>query len=324
MTLIADLPSISVGKRRFCSTKIQALEIIHKYLLLVGIQFGTRPRIGGFMKIWIAIVAGLVCVANANAHEIALVQYNADAHFADYQYNLNQLTHFAEEAIAHGAKIIVFPEGSIYGYSAENALWCRIPDQVDPRCKDVKLAAETIPGGKTSNYWGRFAKKNHVYILFDLPEKSKGSYYNTTAVFGPIGFVARYRKQVPIFTDAYYASWGDFGPVTFQTPFGRFGLLICMDGNYAALYQVYKNLGVTQLIIPMDWGQDPNGSDGARPARIFFQTMATTTQMNLFVSDVSTWDGTGVYLKDGKERVRDGLPPIAIGIEGISYYRLTP
>ena len=275
------------------------------------------------MKILISISFFWVfsSVASAATPEIALVQYNADAHFGEYDYNLQQLVHFAIQAVNHGAHIIVFPEGSIYGYASATSFWCR-SGVSDARCVDVRQAAEPIPSGRTSVFWEGFARQYQVYILFNIPEVALDKYYNTTAVFGPTGYITKYRKRALFVADEFYAAPGDLGPVTFATPFGMFGLLICMDANFDELYIEYKKMGVDRLIIPMDWNQDPTGSDGNRPAHLFFQSAARRNQLDLFVSDVSPWDGTGAYYRNHKHRQRSGLSDIAIGKDGVTYHNV--
>lgn len=273
------------------------------------------------MKFIIGIA--LAFAASASAQEMALVQYNADLHFGEYDYNLRKLKEFADQAVAQGSKIIVFPEGSHYGYADKSHYWCR-PDILgtDSMCVDVRLAAEKIPGGRTSEYWASYAILNMQFVLINLPESDSGAFFNTTAVFGPGGYVTKYRKRALYTTDQFYAEPGNLGPVTFQTPYGEFGILICMDADSPESFDEYSEMGVSRVIVPMDWDEDPNGAGGGRPARLYFQMMAAAVHSNIFVSDVSAWDGTGLYRFSGKVRERNGLPSIAIGQDGISFHAL--
>ena len=68
----------------------------------------------------------------------------------------------------------------------------------------------------------------------------------------------------------------------------------------------------------MDWDDDPNGSAAART---WFEERAEVNEVAIYGSDVSTWDGTGLYAP-GVPRERNGLPPIAIGIDGVSVHPL--
>lgn len=270
-------------------------------------------------NLFFALVLVLPTLVQAN--EIALIQYNADKHFADYNYNLKSLTQYAEAAVKHGSKIIVFPEGSLYGYAGQNEFWCS-QDKLKDGCRNVSEVAEEIPRGRSSRYWEDFSRKNSVYILFNIPEVESSTYFNTTVVFGPEGFVAKYRKRNLYVTDTYYASPGDLGPVSFLTPYGEFGLLICLDANFAKSFIEYVTGGVNNVIVPMDWDQDPNGGGNSRPARLYFQQMAKKTKATIYVSDVSPWDGTGVYRPAESVRERNGLKPVAIGENGISYHKI--
>jgi predicted amidohydrolase len=270
------------------------------------------------MKVFIIAIL-MLASSLVRAETVALVQYNADLHFADYARNSAALFAYADEAVRNGAKMIVFPEGSHYGYASQDQYWCRPPMQ-RAGCEDVAQIAEPIPGGPTSQAWQRFAQTNTVYVVFNTPEVDGVFYYNTTAVFGPQGFVAKYRKRALYVYDEYYAEAGNLGPVAFTTPFGNFGLLICADANDPSKFTEYTARGIDTVIVPMDWDQDPNGRAGARPARTFFQAMARRTGARILVSDVSAWDGTGAYLPSHRERMRVGLSPIAVGVDGITYF----
>lgn len=251
-----------------------------------------------------------------NHQLIALIQYNADAHFNQSEHNINKLTEFAATAVANGSKIIVFPEGSTYGYADKQHRWCS-DLYLDDRCVDVAQVAEVIPGGRSSNYWSAFSKKYGVYVIFNVPEIDEGTYFNTAGIAKPDGTVDKYRKRDLYYLDKYYASPGD-SPFVLETSFGKFGILICKDATYPGLLEDYGALGITSVILTMDW--DANDPYGPYAARTWFQRRACTSGINIYASDQSTWDGTGFYSAEGDSRQRDGLPAVAPGIDGISFH----
>lgn len=270
----------------------------------------------------VCISSFLASVAVFASNEMALIQYNADAHFGDYESNMAALSKLAQSAVSQGGKLIVLPEGSAYGYASGDAFWCA-PERLSEHreCVDVRRVAEPIPGGKTSEFWEQFARQNQAYVFYSLPEVEGPSFYNTTAVAGPSGFVAKYRKRSLYYLDEFYAKPGNLGPTVVSTPYGRFGLLICMDGNYDRYFREYRSKGVSRIILPMDWDESP---DGDRAARLLFPKVARASGVDIFISDVSPWDGTGVYLHDRGERVRAGMPSTAPGLDGIVHFSLNP
>lgn len=267
-------------------------------------------------------------LADVPGPSIALVQYNADAHFGDYEHNLARLTEFANNAVLEGSKIIVFPEGSHWGYSDSSRLWCRSGSKscVGKACFDVSKVAEVIPGGKTSLYWEEFAKKHQVYVLFNIPEKHaevgfSNTFYNTTAVVGPTGVVAKYRKRSLYYVDGCYANPGNTETV-FTTEYGKFGLLTCADVNSISYVKAYHSKKVDGVILVTDWDQAPGCLPVRKPGRLFFAEQAAKAKMTIYASDVSPWDGTGKYLATGGPRERNGLPEMAVNQDGVSYHEL--
>lgn len=259
----------------------------------------------------------LAATTQASAGRIALVQYNADRYFDQYEINQTNLTNMASAAVANHVNIIVFPEGSLYGYASANRdeQWCRQSSGFG--CHDVSKIAEAVPAGASTLYWESFAKSNGVYVLFNLPEKvADARYRNTTVVVGPNGYVGKYSKRVLYHTNQAYAEAGtdDF---ILDTPFGKFGLLTCMDAAYENKLEDYKSK-VNSVILMMDWDDDPNSSVGAR---VFFERRSTETDLTIYASDMSDWDGSGVY-RPNQPRERNGLAPIAIGVDGITYHDL--
>lgn len=253
---------------------------------------------------------------------IGLVQYDADSRWGDRDFHREQLTRLAEQAIGRGARLVLLPEGALTGYASRRELWCR-PGQSrcgGRACRDVSQIAEVIPRGPSSRYWEEFARAHGIYLVFDLAETDVGTgeFFNTLAVFGPRGYVTKYRKRDLYWVDQCYAEPGREA-VAFNTPFGRFGLMACMDGvDYpGTFYSDYRRLGVDAVLLSMDWDEDPLGPNAARTA---FVDRARTERMPIYASDESAWDGTGLYLPDGSPRERDGLAPQAVGSNGISMH----
>ncbi len=249
---------------------------------------------------------------------MALIQYNGDEHFGDPALNLRALTRHAEEAVRNGANIIVMPEGSTFGYAAPTTIWC-LPGTAEYRgrtCMDVSAVAEEMPNGQTTAYWTEFSVKHGVYVLYSGIEKDAGKYYNSVGVVGPLGFEGKYRKRALYWVDSAYATSGQENFVL-KTEFGNFGLLICMDASYDdPYYAPYKALDVNAIILAMDWDQNPNGNTAAK---IWFRNRARNNGLDIYASDVSTWDGTAFYPASGAERQRTGMEEPAVGKEGVAY-----
>lgn len=250
----------------------------------------------------------------AAGEKIALIQYDADRYYGEYETNLTNLTRLVGEAIDAGANIIVMPEGSTLGYASGDSLWCRpgIESYRGKNCDSVEPVAELVPGGRTSEYWQAIASQFNVVLLFSVIEKEGGQYFNTTVVLDESGYLGRYRKTYLYWVDQAYASPGS--ELFVLEVFGkRLGLMICLDVNYAALFQAYKSVGVDGLIVTMDWDQNPYSN---RAGGVVMRHQALRFNLDLYVSDQSTWDSTGFYPASGGERIRAPLAAIAVGGDG--------
>ncbi|HET6581790.1 MAG TPA: nitrilase-related carbon-nitrogen hydrolase, partial [Nannocystaceae bacterium] len=252
---------------------------------------------------------------------IGLVQYDADAHFGDWDFNTASLTEWAEAAIAEGATILVFPEGSSWGYASATETWCSpgMSTYAEFSCRDVATVAEPLPGGPTTEYWAAFAAEHDVTVIFHVLETDGSAFYNAIGVVDAQGFITGYRKRTLYYIDQAYATPGEESAVI-DTPGGRFGLMICIDGTYDdGYYDEYTSQAVDGIIISMDWDDDPNGPAAAID---WFRDRAANNDVRIYAADVSTWDGTALYLPGDVPRVRNGLPEIAIDVDGISIHEL--
>lgn len=251
--------------------------------------------------------------------DVGLVQYDGDAHFGDWDTNLANLTGWATEAVNRGADLVLLPEGSAYGYATRDETWCR-PGETTAAgraCQDVSSVAEPVPGGPSTEWWTRFAAQHGVFVLYSVPEVDGDTFYNTLGIVGPDGYVGRYRKRALYYIDLAWASPGEEDFVL-ETPHARFGLLICMDGTYdGRYYDGYADLGADAILLSMDWDQDPTGRGAAAT---WFVDRAHNNDVDIYASDVSTWDGTGWYSPTREVRERYGLPDPAVGIDGVSVH----
>ncbi len=127
--------------------------------------------------------------------------------------------------------------------------------------------AETIPG-PTTDAFQPLAKELNVVIIASLFEKrSAGLYHNTTAVIDADGtYLGKYRKMHipddPAYYEKFYFTPGDLGFKSFQTKYGKLGILICWDQWYPEAARLTALSGAEILFYPtaIGWadGEDPN------------------------------------------------------------------
>lgn len=146
-------------------------------------------------------------------------------------------------AAQKGANIVCLQElfSSLY--------FCDIEDY-----ENFKLA-EPIPGATTEKFQD-LAKELNVVIIASLFEKrAHGLYFNTTAVIDANGeYLGKYRKMHipddPGYYEKFYFTPGDTGYMTFNTKFGRIGVLICWDQWYPEAARITALMGAEILFYP--------------------------------------------------------------------------
>src|SRR5271156_3170186 len=158
----------------------------------------------------------------AHVVHIGLIQ---SASSANPQANLKRTLSLVERAAKSGAQIICTQELFRSQYFCQSEDYANFP------------LAEKIPGPSTDAFC-KLAKKNKVVIIASLFEKrAAGVYHNTAAIIDADGsLLGIYRKMHipddPLFYEKFYFTPGDLGFKTWQTKFGKIGVLICWDQWY--------------------------------------------------------------------------------------------
>jgi N-carbamoylputrescine amidase len=259
--------------------------------------------------------------ALAKPHSVALIQYDADSFYNQYQTNRDRLTLLALDAVTNGANMIVMPEGSLLGYATRSRLWCRpgLSQFRGMTCDNVIDVAENVRTGRSTIYWTEFAKTHNVVIVFNTIEAASNRYFNTAVAVDANGYLSSYRKMNLYWVDEAYATAGE--DLTTLDVFGtRYGFMICMDFGFSELYRRYRMRGITNILGPMDWDQSPD--DAHRAGKVVFRKNAKEHGMNLLVADQSRWDSTGFYPASGDNRVRNPLPDDGVLVDGYTLIAL--
>jgi predicted amidohydrolase len=117
-------------------------------------------------------------------------------------------------------------------------------------------AAEPVPGPSTE-YFGKLARANQLYVVAGLVERDGHLIYNTAVLLGPEGsLVGKYRKTcLPRDEISSGVCPGTDYPV-FQTRFGRVGLMVCYDGFFPEVARQLSNRGAEVIAWPV-WGCNP-------------------------------------------------------------------
>jgi N-carbamoylputrescine amidase len=164
--------------------------------------------------------------------------------------NLKKTVALIERATKSGAKIICTQE------LFRSQYFCQSEDHAN-----FKLA-EKIPGPSTDAF-RRLAKKHKIVIIASLFEKrASGVYHNTAAIIDADGsLLGIYRKMHipddPLFYEKFYFTPGDLGFKTWQTSYGKIGVLICWDQWYPEAARLTAMQGAEILFYPTAIGWHP-------------------------------------------------------------------
>jgi nitrilase len=157
----------------------------------------------------------------------------------DLAAGLQLTAELTEQAVAAGARLVVFPETWLPGYPVwldvcrDVALWDHAPvKRVFARMADESV----VVGGESGRALGEIARRNGVTLVVGVTERipagvGRGTLYNSLLIYGDSGEILNHhRKLVPTYTERMVWGAGDAeGLRAVDTPAGRVGGLICWE-----------------------------------------------------------------------------------------------
>jgi N-carbamoylputrescine amidase len=164
--------------------------------------------------------------------------------------NMRTAVQGVREAAAGGARIVCLQE------LFRSQYFCQTEDY-----SHFSLA-EPVPGPSTAAL-GALAAELGVVIVASLFEKrAEGLYHNTAAVIDADGtFLGKYRKMHipddPLYYEKFYFTPGDLGFRSWDTRFGRIGVLVCWDQWYPEAARLTAMSGARILFYPTAIGWLP-------------------------------------------------------------------
>lgn len=182
--------------------------------------------------------------------------------------NLDILERAIKQAAEQNAQIIVTPEDALYGWKfTRETIFPYLEDIPDPQttwipCEDPHRFGRTPIQARLSC----LAKNNSIYILANIGDKkpcnssdstcpANGYYqYNTNVVYNKKGkLVARYHKY-HLYSEPQFDVPEKPELVTFDTPFGRFGMFTCFDILFHdPAVTLVKDFHVDTILFPTAW-----------------------------------------------------------------------
>jgi N-carbamoylputrescine amidase len=178
---------------------------------------------------------------------VGLVQMSCSP---DADENLVKAQLRIREAAKRGAQIVCLQElfRSQYFCREENA--------------DLFALAETVPGPTSTALTGLARELGVVIIAPFFERRAAGVYHNSALVIDADGSVrGLYRKMHipddPLYYEKFYFTPGDLGFLSFETRFGKIGVLICWDQWYPEGARLTSLRGANILFYPTAIGWHP-------------------------------------------------------------------
>jgi N-carbamoylputrescine amidase len=168
----------------------------------------------------------------------------------DVDHNTERALDGIRSAAARGAQIICLQE------LFRSRYFCQAEDHANFQL------AEPVPG-PTTEQLSPLARELEVVLVASLFERrAEGLYHNTAAVLDADGsLLGKYRKMHipddPQFHEKFYFTPGDLGFPTWNTRYGRIGVLICWDQWYPEAARLTAMGGAHILFYPTAIGWLP-------------------------------------------------------------------
>lgn len=172
--------------------------------------------------------------------------------FRDVEYNVEKAIKYVRQAASEGANIIALPEMFSTGYLPGVIEDINVDDTSIVSLFDL---AESIPDGPTMQRMIALAAELNIYLIAPIWEVDADfhTYYNAAAVIGPNGLLGRYRKRhipsIPGMQERHYFTPGNIPYPVFDSPYGKFGVLICFDRHFPECFRLLALKGAEIIFV---------------------------------------------------------------------------
>jgi predicted amidohydrolase len=172
--------------------------------------------------------------------KIALVQQHATC---DKTNNVRRGLDAVDEAAAHDARIVVFPELAFERFHPQR-----------PATGNVSSLAEPVPGPTVDVFCERAARHGIVLVL-NLYERDGLRTFDCSPVIDADGRLLGRTRMIHItdyacFHEQGYYAPGDTGAPVYDTRHGRLGVAICYDRHYPEYMRALAVAGADLVVVP--------------------------------------------------------------------------
>src|SRR5437764_547325 len=170
-----------------------------------------------------------------------------DVRLGDRAHNLAAIRALLRTAAGRGTRLILFPECALAGYGFNSKA-------------EALRHAEPLPGPSIDTL-ADDCRRLGVWVVVGLLERSGTDLFNTSALIGPDGFIAGYRKlHLPFVGLDRFTTPGDRPLAVHDLGGLRVGMLICYDGSLPEPARVLMLQGADLVTLPTNWAAGAEGT----------------------------------------------------------------
>lgn len=213
--------------------------------------------------------------------KIALAQFNSV--LCDVAENTHKMKDMICKAALEKADIIIFPELFSTGYNLDI-----IKDEILEMADDG--SGECIKAAKAA------AASEGIYVIAPVVFKQDEKFFNSAVVIDDKGEILNvYHKNNLWDLEQKYFDYGNHDYKIYETPFGKFGVIVCYDVDFPETSRILAKKGADIIFVPSAWAvQHRSLWDIFLPARALENTV--------FVAGVNRVgvEGDAIYFGDSK------------------------
>ncbi len=189
-------------------------------------------------------------MTNQNPGTVTVACLQFEPQVGKVEANLAAMERLIRAAAARGAELVVLPELADSGYNFDSP-------------EEARALASPIPEGPPSQKLIALAAELGLYIVSGMNELHEGTVYNSAIICGPSGHLGTFRKLHLWNREKLSFRPGNLGLPVFDTPVGRFGVVICYDGWFPEVFRHLARENCDLVCVPTNWVPMPNQPAGA-------------------------------------------------------------
>lgn len=194
---------------------------------------------------WFAALLVLGALASGEDRSFTVAGLSLMPEAWNKEANFAKMERYARQAAAQGAQVVITPEGFLEGYVGNEK-------HTPGLTREQYLAVGERIDGPLMKRAAALARELKIYLGIGFAERREENMFNSVALFGPGGDLVSVYSKSHTADDEPFNTKGASLPVV-ETPFGRWGTLICYDRQMPETARILAVKGAQVVLVPA-WG----------------------------------------------------------------------